>query len=206
MSKRGRQEKEKVGVATSIVRLNVGGELMATALSTLRARPESLLGRMFDPDGRYGELLRDDTDAVFLDADPEAFRVILNYLRRGRLVEHGCLPPILANKVRAEADYFGLDELVVDGGEDMCADSVAGAVKASAVALETLAEKFDDVIEKLGSVANSLDSVAGSSTEVSGSLDEIKETFEGIVAETQDSSYWPVRHVKGIRCIKFDGN
>ena len=135
MSKRARADgSTPSGTATTIVRLNVGGEYMATALSTLQAKPDSLLGRMFDPESRYGELQRDETDAVFLDADPEAFRVILNYLRRGKLVEAGCLPPILMQKVQAEADYFGLDELLIED-EHVSTDSVAGAMKAAAGSL-----------------------------------------------------------------------
>ena len=53
---------------------------MSTTLATMQNVPDSVLGRMFDTDSQFGSLLRDDQEAVFIDADPEAFRVVLNYL------------------------------------------------------------------------------------------------------------------------------
>jgi len=53
------------------VRLNVGGTFFTTSLDTLCAVPDSLLGRMFDPDSAFGNLPTDETGTVFLDRDPE---------------------------------------------------------------------------------------------------------------------------------------
>ena len=102
----------------NIIKLNVSGERMSTTLATLTAFPDSVLGRKFeffvDPESRYGRPLTDEDDAVFIDSDPQAFRVILNYLRRGRFVEGTGLSTSILNKVQADADYFGLEALVTE--------------------------------------------------------------------------------------------
>ena len=87
----------------SIVNLNVGGRHFTTSLSTLTKEPGSLLEAMFrgdkpismDQDGRY-----------FIDADPDVFTHILNYLRVD------LLPPAdKALSVYKHALQFGLDSL-----------------------------------------------------------------------------------------------
>ena len=102
----------------NIIKLNVSGERMSTTLATLTAFPDSVLGRKFeffvDPESRYGRPLTDEDDAVFIDSDPQAFRVILNYLRRGRFVEGTGLSTSILNTVQADADYFGLETLVIE--------------------------------------------------------------------------------------------
>ena len=60
------------------VRLNVGGSLFETSLSTLCRDPTSLLASMFS--GRH--LLSVESDgSYFIDRDPTHFRLVLNYLR-----------------------------------------------------------------------------------------------------------------------------
>ena len=102
----------------NIIKLNVSGERMSTTLATLTAFPDSVLGHKFqffiDSESRYGKPLTDDDDAVFIDSDPQAFRVILNYLRRGRFVEGTGLSTSILNTVQADADYFGLEALVTE--------------------------------------------------------------------------------------------
>ena len=87
----------------SIVNLNVGGRHLTTSLSTLTKEPGSLLEAMFkgerpisiDQDGRY-----------FIDADPDAFSHILNYLRVD------LLPPAeTALSVSKYAVHFRIDSL-----------------------------------------------------------------------------------------------
>ena len=86
-----------------IVNLNVGGRHFMTSLSTLKKEPGSLLAAMFtgdepismDSDGRY-----------FIDADPDVFFHILNYLRVD------LLPPAdKALVVYKSALHFGIKSL-----------------------------------------------------------------------------------------------
>jgi len=83
--------------------LNVGGLPYSTTLATLCASP--VLSRMFtspflspcslDSSGRY-----------FIDRNGEVFKVVLEFLRSGRIV----LPPGVADDlVRAEFDFFALE-------------------------------------------------------------------------------------------------
>ena len=93
--KRARKADAAAGAASArnesakIVKLNVGGTKFTTLLSTLRAVPGSVLDRMFDEEAKYGKPIRDEDGSVFLDTDPEAFPVILNFLRFGRCVTAG---------------------------------------------------------------------------------------------------------------------
>ena len=70
-----------------------------------------MLDRMFDDESQFGEPLLDDEGNVFIDADPETFPVIPNFLRYGRCVEGESMPTALRSKVAAVADYFGLNVL-----------------------------------------------------------------------------------------------
>ena len=60
----------------SIVSLNVGGARFDTTLTTLTARPDSLLAEMLS--GRH-VVVREANN--FIDRDPTRFRAILNWLR-----------------------------------------------------------------------------------------------------------------------------
>ena len=62
------------------IKLNVGGTIFETTLTTLTSKPESVLARMFQPGSSIPPAAK--TDGVyFIDACPRAFGVILNYLR-----------------------------------------------------------------------------------------------------------------------------
>ena len=104
--------------SVEIIKLNVSGERMSTTLATLTAFPNTVLGRKFqyfmDSESKYGRPLMDEDNAVFIDSDPQAFRVILNYLRRKRFVEGHGLSTSIRNTVQADADYFGLETLVAE--------------------------------------------------------------------------------------------
>ena len=99
-----------VSVVADTVRLNVGGTKFTTTLSTLRAAPGSKLAcgveEWVDADG-----VVPGSQHLFIDSDPETFAWVLDFLRRGlHLV--GTPPDHLLEKVRADAQLFGIDELV----------------------------------------------------------------------------------------------
>jgi len=104
------EEKRKmatISIPQGIVKLNIGGTLFTTSVSTLTKLPGSLFEAMFS--GRY-EMPKDDQGAVFLDRDGTHFRLILNYLL------DGVLPPNMSEDVRhallIEANYYQLASLV----------------------------------------------------------------------------------------------
>ena len=107
-------------------RLDVGGTLFITTRETLCAASGSVLASAFmrgsssavkagfDDQLWVGVVPGWGPQAVpdaFIDSDPETFAWILGFLRRGcRLV--GTPPAHLFEQVRADAQSFGLDELV----------------------------------------------------------------------------------------------
>ena len=75
-----------------MIRLNVGGSLFTTSLSTLRKQPQSRLAALF---ARPEQLCLDENNAVFLDRNPKAFDLMLNYLRTSEINEpQVCLPEL----------------------------------------------------------------------------------------------------------------
>ena len=62
------------------VRLNVGGRIFETTISTLRRSPGSLFDDLFDGE-EYKQLITRDDGTLFIDRCPEYFSVILNQLR-----------------------------------------------------------------------------------------------------------------------------
>ncbi|KAI9478495.1 MAG: hypothetical protein EXX96DRAFT_571118 [Benjaminiella poitrasii] len=91
------------------IKLNIGGSLFETSLSTLRRDPNSLLATMFS--GKHPSLLP-SKGFYFIDRDPSHFRLVLNYLRDLRI------PPTILQDTRIrqellqEAKYFRIDGLV----------------------------------------------------------------------------------------------
>ncbi len=67
-----------------LIKLNVGGTLFTTTRLTLTKNPNSMLTQMFDQDLAMDAAKKDDTGAYFIDRSPDAFKVILEYLRTGR--------------------------------------------------------------------------------------------------------------------------
>jgi len=61
----------------NIIRLNVGGTVFTTSLSTLTTQETFFSGLL---SGRF-EMMTDETGAYFIDRDPRNFNLILNYLR-----------------------------------------------------------------------------------------------------------------------------
>ncbi|XP_064612513.1 BTB/POZ domain-containing protein KCTD7-like [Liolophura sinensis] len=87
-----------------IIRLNVGGMLYMTRLSTVCKYPDSMLAAMFS--GRH-HVDKDQDDNYFLDSNGSLFGYILDFLRFGQLP-----PNTHALPVYREASYFGLHALV----------------------------------------------------------------------------------------------
>jgi len=89
-----------------IIELNVGGRDFTSFKTTLCKIEDSMLAAMFS--GRH-PLTKDSRGRYFIDRDPVAFEVILNYLRTG----YWYFPESKTemSKLRGEMDYFGLKTL-----------------------------------------------------------------------------------------------
>ena len=87
----------------AVITVNVGGVKYTTTVSTLTKHPDSMLGKMFDPDGSF-QITKDETGAAFIDRDGDLFRHVLNFLRNGSLR----LPEQFGETeaLREEADFF----------------------------------------------------------------------------------------------------
>jgi len=94
---------------TDILSLDVGGTLFRSSRATLLQSPGSMLSKMFDPSLPLSPgVLCTEKNTYFIDRDPQYFRVILNYLRTGKLVmDHDCS----ADGILTEARYFGVTEI-----------------------------------------------------------------------------------------------
>ena len=94
------------------VKLNVGGTLFHTTVSTLTSPTgqSSMLHAMFAHSSHF-PLELDDKGAVFLDRDPQLFRHILNYLRDGSLPLSSLSAATKLGLLR-EARYFGMSGLM----------------------------------------------------------------------------------------------
>ncbi|XP_076452423.1 BTB/POZ domain-containing protein KCTD7-like [Babylonia areolata] len=87
-----------------IIRLNVGGHLYMTRLSTLLKYSDSMLAAMFS--GRH-QVDQDKDGNYFLDSNGHIFGQILEFLRNGSLPEKKD-----TLMVYRDANYYGLHELV----------------------------------------------------------------------------------------------
>lgn len=89
------------------IRLNVGGTLFETYVSTLKKLRTCKLSKEYEMKKYY----REETKDYFLDRDPQVFSVVLNYLRTGEL--H--IPTFLCGPIlQREFDYWGIDELDIE--------------------------------------------------------------------------------------------
>ncbi|KAI1702974.1 BTB/POZ domain-containing protein [Ditylenchus destructor] len=91
------------------VRLNVGGKMFQTTKDTLSRYPDTFLARMVN--GGLSSA-KDESGAYLIDADPEHFRTILNYLRRGS-IKLDSSKMNLEDLLR-EADFFNIEPLVIE--------------------------------------------------------------------------------------------
>jgi hypothetical protein len=82
------------------VRFNVGGYHYETTVETLLKYPDTLLGKMFQPEN--AQLLPSDNE-IFIDRNGEIFPVVLNFYRNGTII----IPPNLSpEQVEQELDFF----------------------------------------------------------------------------------------------------
>jgi len=90
------------------IKLDVGGKIFSTSLTTLTSQPNSMLAAMFS--GRH-VLQKDDDGSIFIDRSGDLFGFILEWLRNPHL------PPSFKSndeklRVIQEAHYFQLDNLL----------------------------------------------------------------------------------------------
>lgn len=95
-----------------IVQLNIGGTSYTTTKQTLHREPESLLPKLFEPNGleRYSDVIGVLPDGTyFVDRDGELFAYILDYLRTGKLL----LPDNFKDtaRLREEVLFYQLEDL-----------------------------------------------------------------------------------------------
>jgi len=97
--------------SASIIKLNVGGQIFETSVHTLTKYPGSMLCAMFShTQNGISPMPKTSEGLFFLDADPEYFRVILNWLRLGEIIVEEKSSDLKG--VLALANYFGLEELM----------------------------------------------------------------------------------------------
>ena len=112
MSKRNHTEVEDDESAEdgAILRLNVGGTLFTTTYATVRVSKGSYLERLVAKNG-FRAPMRDADGAVFVDRDPETFKIVLDFLRRGsRLALQSCTGELWL-RLWDDAEFYGLDAL-----------------------------------------------------------------------------------------------
>ena len=107
-----------------IINLNVGGTKFSTSKQTLTQVQDTfftgeegnpLFLRINNKRRPFSGLLsgriqtyKDDTGAIFIDRDPQLFRIILNYLRNRSL----SLDDVNLKELKHEAEYYGIAPLV----------------------------------------------------------------------------------------------
>jgi len=91
--------------STEIINLNVGGRRFSTSRQTLTAVQDTFFTGLLS--GRI-QTLKDEQGAIFIDRDPELFRLILNYLRNRSLA----FDDVNFKDLRHEAEFYGISPLV----------------------------------------------------------------------------------------------
>lgn len=98
-------------IQDSRIKLDIGGQLFTTSLTTLNRDPDSMLAAMFS--GRHELKKEDGNGSYFIDRDGTHFRYILNFLRDSE-VKDGTIPenPNLWRELLTEAEYYQIGGLV----------------------------------------------------------------------------------------------
>eukprot|EP00092_Neocalanus_flemingeri_P020181 GFUD01021852.1.p1 GENE.GFUD01021852.1~~GFUD01021852.1.p1 ORF type:complete len:711 (-),score=193.62 GFUD01021852.1:199-2331(-) len=91
--------------STEIIHLNVGGRRFSTSRQTLTQVQDTFFTGLLS--GRI-QTLKDEQGAIFIDRDPELFRLILNYLRNRSLA----FDDVNFKDLRHEAEFYGIAPLV----------------------------------------------------------------------------------------------
>jgi hypothetical protein len=91
-------------IMSTLINLNVGGTSFTTTMATLCSDQNSVLASMFDPEKTPA--IKDLSGAYFIDRDPKAFSVLLNFLRTGQIftMQTG----VSSAQLEVEATHFGL--------------------------------------------------------------------------------------------------
>ncbi|KAL6080657.1 BTB/POZ domain-containing protein [Balamuthia mandrillaris] len=92
--------------STSKVKLNVGGKVFVTSLTTL-TKQRSMLSAMFSD---KFNIQPDENGEYFIDRNPKHFDVILDYLRKGTIIITGLSQRDL-QEIRDEVDFYQLHGL-----------------------------------------------------------------------------------------------
>jgi len=91
------------------VRLNVGGNVFETSITTLKRDPQSMLAAMFS--GRHS-LVAEADGSYFIDRDGTHFRLILNYLRDLRIPPTVTDDQKICDELIQEARFYQIDGLL----------------------------------------------------------------------------------------------
>ena len=118
--KKSKKESKKASKVkdNDIIYLNIGGEKVTTERCTLCQVKDSRLAKMFSGPAK-DDLKRDDDGAIFLDYNPEHFRLILEYLRAKKIAQPGkpiALPKVAEDKLAHFNDVLqklGLSDEIV---------------------------------------------------------------------------------------------
>ena len=90
-------------MSSHLISVNVGGSVFTTSKTTLTADPESMLAKMCLTDLPHE---RDSSGNIFLDRNPKAFEIILEFLRTGKIFHQGV--DCTLEQLEVEADFYGL--------------------------------------------------------------------------------------------------
>jgi hypothetical protein len=94
----------------SVIKLDVGGQIFQTTISTLSKYPGSMLSAMFShTDAAMLPMPKTEVGHFFLDVNPKFFEIVLEWLRLGEIITDD---PGLLKGTLALANYFGLDKLL----------------------------------------------------------------------------------------------
>ncbi|GAA5795051.1 hypothetical protein HPULCUR_000402 [Helicostylum pulchrum] len=91
------------------IKLNVGGQLFQTSLTTLRKDPNSMLAQMFSENS---SLKPDADNSYFIDRDSTYFRLVLNYLRDLKIPAGIVDDPKVMDELMQEARFYKLNDLL----------------------------------------------------------------------------------------------
>ncbi|PRP79313.1 K+ channel tetramerization domain-containing protein [Planoprotostelium fungivorum] len=99
--------KQDVERQKDVIKFNVGGTTIETTKETLQRVPDTYFTAMLSELHRY----QSQDGYYFIDRDPEMFKIIISYLRRGRIDTQG-LSREEIRKLNEELDYFSIGKRV----------------------------------------------------------------------------------------------